>query len=583
MPIAAASGRGAAGTGDCDSERWMRKDDSNVTPLFGDRRRPPEPPRPQVIVLDSADFLDADELGQELGNGVDIGHPRLILLERSELSALRPHLEADPNLEFILKPVDQDTLQARIFKLVATSEAFKDRQQQLNRVQQHVDRLVYYDRVTELPNNEFFRRHVDVQVRHARRFVRQLAVLAVDLQSFDRIRRRAGETGTEGLMSLSARRIVEAIRDYDVVGQGPNVLPFGDERTMTRMEGDRFLLLLPELRHIEDAARVAERVLAAVEAPIEIGGTEFLPRPKIGVSVYPADGDDAASLIRGAERALMSSSDLRGGRVQFHSEAMNDVIIDRLINEAALRRALEYGGFHLLYQPKVELATGRTTGVEALLRLVDPELGDLPPEEIVPLAEQVGLITDLTRWVLAEVCEQIRDWRQAGLPRVPVSVNVSAIDLLAPDFADYLTGLLLDHGVAPQALELEIPYRSLDAAEDGMTAMVNELRTIGVSIAVGDFGADGSALGCLDELPVDALKIDRCLIRQITRSRISTAIAAGVIAASRSLNLNVVAAGVETVEQVRLLRELDCHEVQGVAYSVPVTGEQMADWLTSTA
>jgi EAL domain-containing protein (putative c-di-GMP-specific phosphodiesterase class I) len=352
---------------------------------------------------------------------------------------------------------------------------------------------------------------------------------------------------------------------------------------MARMEGDRFLLLLPELRHIEDAARVAERVLAAVEAPINIGGAEFVTRPKIGVSVYPSDGDDSTSLIRCAQRALTSSSDLRGGRVQFHSESMNDVIIDRLINEAALRRALKSGGFHLVYQPKVELATGHTTGVEALLRLVDPELGELPPEEIVPLAEQVGLMGELTRWVLTEVCRQVRRWRQAGLPRVPVSVNVSATDLLTPDFADHLTGLLLDNGVAPQALELELPCRSLDGAEDGMTAMVAELRSIGVAIAVGDFGADGSALGCLDELPVDALKIDRCLIRQITRSRMSTAIAAGAIAASRSLNLNVVAAGVETVEQVRLLRELQCHEVQGAAYSMPVSGEQVADWLVRTS
>ncbi len=261
---------------------------------------------------------------------------------------------------------------------------------------------------------------------------------------------------------------------------------------------------------------------------------------------------------------------------------MNDVIIDRLINEAALRRALQSGGFQLVYQPKVELSTGRTTGVEALLRLVDPELGELPPEEIVPLAEQIGLISELTRWVLAEVCRQMRRWRQAGLPRVPVSVNISATDLLTPDFADFLTGLLLDNGVAPQALELEIPCRSLDAGQDGMSAMVAELRSIGVTIALGDFGADGSALGCLDHLPVDTLKIDRCLIREITGSRIGTAIAAGAIAASRSLNLNVVAAGVETVEQVRLLRELDCREVQGAAYSMPVPGEQLADWLIRT-
>jgi PleD family two-component response regulator len=140
----------------------MRKDKGNVTPLFGERRRPPESPRPQVVVLDSADFVDAGELGRELDSGADLDRPRLVLLERNELAVLRPHLEADPNLEFILKPVDQDTLQARIFKLVATSEAFRDRQQQLSRVQDHVDRLAYYDRITDLPNNEFFRRHVDV-------------------------------------------------------------------------------------------------------------------------------------------------------------------------------------------------------------------------------------------------------------------------------------------------------------------------------------------------------------------------------------------------------------------------------------
>ena len=558
----------------------MADNDKNMNVLsLAARRSLRKSDQPKVVVLDSADFEGVGQMRKEILEQAVDGKPRLVLLERSELPEFRSQLDSNPALDFLLKPVDYDTLQARIDKLLATVSELVERKEQLERVQAQVDRLAYYDRLTDLPNNEFFRRHLEFQIRHAQRYNRQLAVLAVDLQSFERINRLIGRPGVEKLLAESGRRMVHETRDYDVVGQAPNVLPFNDERMVTRVDGDRFLLLLSEFRQIKDITTIVDRLVAVLEEPVEVDGQQVVPRPKVGISVYPSDGDNEDMLIRNAHSALEFSRDYPLGRYGFFAESMNQMIHDRFSIENRLRNAVQGEAFELLYQPKIELATGRTSGFEALLRWRDSELGPVPPSKFVPLAEELGLINDISRWVLNEVCSQSKRWEQAGVAPLPIAVNLSGQDFLRSDFPDFVTGVLLDHGMSPENLELEITEGVVLENIDTAAAMLEELRRIGVSIALDDFGTGYSSLGYLHRIPIDTLKIDRSFIRNITSDWNSAAITSGVITLSHFLNLKVVAEGVETNEQLDMLRDQSCNEIQGAIYSMPLAADAAARWV----
>ena len=532
----------------------------------------------KVVVMDSADFEDIGQLRRQILEQVVDGKPRLILLERSELPELRAQLDSNPALDFLLKPVDYDALQARIDKLLATVGELVERKEQLIRVQAQVDRLAYYDRLTDLPNNEFFRRHLEFQIRHAQRYQRQLAVLAVDLQSFERVNRLIGQAGVATLLAESGKRMVRETRDYDVVGQVPDVLPFTSERMITRIDGDRFLLLLSEFSRISDITAIVERLVGVLESPIEIAGQQIVPRPKVGISVYPNDGDDEDVLIRNAHSALEFSKGHALGRYGFFAQSMNEMIHDRSSMANRLRHAIQDEAFELLYQPKIELATGRTSGFEALLRWRDAQLGVIPPAKFVPLAEELGLINGISRWVLNEVCRQSRRWAQAGVARLPISVNLSGQDFLRSDFPDFVTGVLLDHGMAPENLELEITEGEVIEDLDRAATMLQELRRIGVSIALDDFGTGYSSLGQLHRIPIDTLKIDRSFIKNITSDWNSAGIVSGITTLSHALNLKVIAEGVESDEQVQLLKGQGCDAVQGAIYSMPLSADDAASW-----
>ena len=290
--------------------------------------------------MDSADFESVGQMRKEILEQAVDGKPRLVLLERSELPELRSQLDSNAAVDFLLKPVDYDTLQARIDKLLATVSQLVERKEQLERVQAQVDRLAYYDRFTDLPNNEFFRRHLEFQIRHAQRYSRQLAVLAVDLQSFERVNRLAGQSGVATLLAESSRRMVRETRDYDVVGQARDVLPFTDDSMVTRVDGDRFLLLLSEFNKIKDVTSIVERLVSVLEEPINLAGQQIVPQPKVGISVYPSDGDRDDILISNAHSALEFSPDHALGRYGFFAESMNQMIQDRSSMENRLRDAV---------------------------------------------------------------------------------------------------------------------------------------------------------------------------------------------------------------------------------------------------
>jgi len=435
------------------------------------------------------------------------------------------------------------------------------------------------DRMTNLPTYEFFHRYLAFQVRHAQRYRRNLAVLAVDLRCLGRLKGLIDQEGVRTLLAEMSRRMVCELRSCDVVGQAPQMIPLPDERMLTRLEGDRFLVLLSEYCDINDVTSIVDRLLDAVAEPVEISDTVVSPAPRVGISLFPGDGVGEDELVRNAIAALEFGQDHRLGRLGFYTEAMNDEIADRIILETRLRNAINEERFHLLYQPKVSLTDGRVTGMEALLRWSDDELGEVSPVDFIPLAEEMGLVSEISRWVVSEVCRQIRRWREEGSNPPAVAVNLSGQDFLRTDFANFVTEQLLEYEVPPRNLEFEITESAVIENVEITTRILEDLRYIGVKVSLDDFGTGYSSLSYLQRMPIDTVKIDRSFINNVTNDWNSAAVTSGIITLSHILSLNVVAEGVETQEQVQLLMDQNCNEVQGAYYSMPLSAEEAVGWM----
>jgi EAL domain-containing protein (putative c-di-GMP-specific phosphodiesterase class I)/GGDEF domain-containing protein len=430
-----------------------------------------------------------------------------------------------------------------------------------------------------MPNVDFFQDHLAFQICQAQRHSRQLAVLVVDLQSFESVRNLLGDAGIRNLLVSSSRRIMRELRDHDVVAQAVSGSETANDRIISRIDADRFIVLISEFQHIKDVSAIVERIIAVVAKPISVGEQQMVPNPKVGISLFPSDGEDAGVLIRNASSALEFSLDHQLGRYGFFAESDNKQMADRFSLETRLRQAIDDCAFELHYQPKVALESGATIGLEALIRWRDPKIGEISPARFIPLAEELGFIHELSRWVVREACLQCRRWLNEGVPTVPVAVNLSGQDFLRSDFPDFVTTVLLENEIAPQNLELEITEGVVIENLAVAAAMLEELRKIGVKIALDDFGTGYSSLSYLHRIPIDTLKIDRSFIRHITSDWNCAAITSGVITLSHILNLNVVAEGVETLEQVELLKDQNCNAVQGAVYSMPMSAEMTTEWL----
>ncbi|MGE0621967.1 MAG: putative bifunctional diguanylate cyclase/phosphodiesterase [Pseudomonadales bacterium] len=530
---------------------------------------------PKLQVLDSSSETSLEALKARVQALSAAGGACVLKIDESEIDAIGPELSANPLIDFVIKPVSERALAMRLSRLADTVSALSASERELSEMRTELDRLVHYDRVTDLPNYEFFRRYLAFQVRHASRFNRQLAVLAVDLRSLGRHQGTLDPEGIQGLLLETSRRLVRELRGYDLVGQAPSA----NERMLTRLEGDRFLVLLSEVRQLGDVTGIVERMLDAVSEPVAVGNVTIRPAPRVGISLYPEDGGGEQDLIRNAISALAFSSDHKLDRFGFFAASINEQIADRNAMEGQLMAAIAEGAFEIRYQPKVSLETGKVTGFEALLRWEDAKLGVVAPSKFVPLAEEIGVVTDITRFVVRSVCRQIRQWQGEGI-RVPtVAINLSGQDLLRTDFANFVTEQLLEHEVPPRNLEFEITESAFIDDLETSTRLLENLRYIGVRVSLDDFGTGYSSLSYLQRMPVDTVKIDRSFIRNVTSDWNSAAIASGIITLSHILSLNVVAEGVETEEQLQLLKDQRCNEVQGAYYSMPLPADQARRWM----
>jgi diguanylate cyclase (GGDEF)-like protein/PAS domain S-box-containing protein len=430
--------------------------------------------------------------------------------------------------------------------------------------EEHIQYLANHDTLTALPNRSMFSEIVNLAIHSARRYHRAFAVLFVDLDRFKIINDTLGHEAGDDLLKEMAHRLKTTVRASDVVA---------------RLGGDEFVVLVQEVAEAKDVEIVARKLLAALMRPVLIDRQEYRVTASIGIAMFPSDGADEQALMKNADIAMYAAKEEGKNTHKFYSAEANVHSFERLALESGLRRGLEHNEFQLHYQPKVDLHTGRITGMEALVRWQHPELGMVPPGQFIPLAEESGLIVPLGRWVLKHACAQNVAWQRAGLPPLCISVNLSARQFADEDLLADIAGALEESGLRPQFLELELTESMVMRNPERALAVLEAVKRMGVRLAIDDFGVGYSSLTHLKRFPIDTLKVDRSFIRDIPQDPEDKAIAEAIIAMGKSLNLTVVAEGVETAEQHGFLREHACDEMQGYYFSKPVPGERFAELL----
>ncbi|HLY44599.1 MAG TPA: EAL domain-containing protein [Stellaceae bacterium] len=421
-----------------------------------------------------------------------------------------------------------------------------------------------HDFLTGLPNRMLLNDRLGQAIALGHRHQGKVAVLFLDLDGFKHINDSLGHPIGDKLLQSIAQRLKDCVRESD---------------TVSRQGGDEFIVLLSEIQRVEDIAVTTRRCLAAVAEVHTIDQRELHVTTSIGVSVYPDDALDAATLIKNADTAMYQAKENGRQGYQFFTPAMNVRAVQRLFIEEGLRDALKGHEFALHYQPKIDLKSGAITGAEALLRWTHPTRGAVPPAIFIPVAEDCGLILPIGNWVLREACAQTRAWRDAGLPVTPIAINISAVEFRAENFLENLFAVLREAGLDPGSLEIELTESVLMKHAESAAAILRALRDGGVRVAIDDFGTGYSSLSYLRNFPVDALKIDQSFVRRITTHRGDEPLVTAIIAMARSLSLRVVAEGVETLEELEFLRARHCDEAQGYYFSRPVPAAAFANIL----
>jgi len=421
-----------------------------------------------------------------------------------------------------------------------------------------IERRADHDGLTGLPNRMLFGDRLSRALAHARRNDLPVAVMVVDLDRFKGVNDSLGHAAGDELLRQAAQRMRTCVREED---------------TVARLGGDEFALLLPYVSGVDGALAVAHRLLAVFAEPVELAGQPVVVSPSIGISLFPQDGDDEDLVVAGADAAMYRAKERGRNTFEIFSPALRQEANEHVALEASLRRGLEAGEFVLHYQPKVDLRTGRITGAEALVRWNHPEKGLLYPGSFVPLAEQTGLVGALGEFVIAAACEQLAAWRMAGLPDLTVAVNVSASEL-GEGLVEYVTRALRLAGIPGHSLELELTESAALDSLELTVQVIQQLRGLGVTCSIDDFGTGYCGLSYLNRLPIDALKIDRSFITELSGG--SDTIVTAVIALGHSLGLKVIAEGVETADQLAYLASRGCDEMQGYLFSKPVPADEFA-------
>jgi diguanylate cyclase (GGDEF)-like protein/PAS domain S-box-containing protein len=417
-----------------------------------------------------------------------------------------------------------------------------------------------HDALTKLPNRIMFLDRLELAIARAKRNGRRLAVMFIDMDRFKVINDTLGHDAGDMLLREVAKRLTGKLRTSD---------------TVARLGGDEFVVLIDEVSDPVYFGSIAQKLIDALAAGFLLSGQEYHITASIGISTYPDDSDDIQTLLKNADIAMYRAKEQGRNAFQFYSAQMNIHTIERLTLESSLRRALERNELVLHYQPRIEIPGGRITGVEALVRWQHPELGLVPPGKFIPLAEETGLIVPIGEWVLSAACAQHQVWKRGGLGHLRIAVNLSPRQFMQGDLVKIVARVLAETGCDARILELEITEGMVMRNPESAVALLQQLKDMGIHIAMDDFGTGYSSLAYLKRFPIDSLKIDRSFVTDVPGDLGDVAINVAIIAMAHSLGLKVVAEGVETREQLDFLRKQGCDEMQGYFFSKPLPVEQV--------
>lgn len=425
-------------------------------------------------------------------------------------------------------------------------------------------RQATFDILTGLPNRALFLDRLVQSLKVVAREDKKLGLMFIDLDGFKLVNDTHGHDKGDDLLREAGSRISESVRDGD---------------TVARLGGDEFTVIMPNLNDAKYAPVVAQRILDALGRPFELDGSESFVSGSIGITIFPDDAETANDLLKNADAAMYRAKEMGKANYQFYTANLNSLVAERLKIKNGLVMALERNEFRLLYQPKLTLASQRIESVEALMRWENPEVGTVSPAQFIPVLEETGMVVEVGEWAIREACMQHRRWIEEGLPPVRVAVNLSARQLREISFVSVLRRVLDETGVGPEGIEIEITESMIMSDADTSIAALKELHELGVHVAMDDFGTGYSSLSYLRKFPIDTIKIDRTFVSEITSNSDDAEIIRTIISMGQTLNKGIVAEGVETEDQLALLNEYKCDQVQGYLISRPVPGEDLMDLL----
>jgi len=443
--------------------------------------------------------------------------------------------------------------------------------------EERISHISYHDSLTDLPNRYLFHDRLNMYIAHARRYQRRAAVLLLDIDDFKRVNDAFGHRAGDRMLKEVADRIRKCIRTTDTLSN--EALLNDHTSTLARLGGDEFTVLLTELADSQNAVRVAQRIMNALSEPFILDDSEVNSSTSIGISVYPSDGETAEDLIKNADTAMHHAKKQGRNTLQFYKQAMNENFCELMNLENDLKRALDREELLLHYQPRIDLRRGAVASMEALVRWQKPDKGLVPPGQFISLAEDTGLIVPMGTWILNTACRQNKKWQEVGIPPLIMSVNISVKQFQQEDFLDIVISALDESALEPRFLELEITENLLMQGSEHTIHMLYELRKMGVRLSMDDFGTGYSSFSYLRRFPLDVLKIDKTFIDDIPEKKDTAAIINAIITMSQSLNLTVVAEGVETEEQMDFLSRSGCDQVQGYYFSKPLPEEEFEQYM----
>ncbi|WLG58107.1 EAL domain-containing protein [Pseudomonas extremorientalis] len=445
-------------------------------------------------------------------------------------------------------------------KVLGLERTIEERVQELLKV----SHLLQYDTLTELPNSTLLGDRLTQAIALGRRHDTQLAVMFIGLDRFKRINNALGYPVGDEVLQQVSQSLVAAVRESDSV---------------FRYGSDEFVVVLNDIQHPQQTQHIAQKILTAVKTTRHVAGHDLSITASLGISIYPNDSGNAVELIKHAETAMHTRKEQGPDGFSFYTEDMNLRAQFQQNLESAIRQALDRNEFVLHYQPKLDLKSGKIVGAEALIRWYQPRSGWIKPSDFIPVAEDSGLIVPLTQWVLRQACEQVQSWRAMGLPPLCVSVNISPLDFRQRDFVDKLAAVLKQTGVPPYLLELEITESVLMQNVEETVKTLHTIKAMGVRLALDDFGTGYSSLSYLRRFPIDVLKIDQSFVRGLNVNNQDEQLISAIIGMGRSLELTIIAEGVETLDQLSFLQAQRCEEGQGFLFSKAVPAKDFAQLL----